>query len=102
VDAKNPADAQAQQRSQLDSRRVAAVQRFMDDYNAGRVPPVNFRVEVMDLADPSIQAFPIVGSDRMITTRGTYQRLLNNYQGVLPNTSAFGVSSGSSGGGGAP
>lgn len=82
VDAKNPADAQGQSRSELDSRRSAAIQRFMNDYNAGR--NVAFFVEVIDAADPSIASTPIAGTARQNSVTGAYQKLNNNYQGVLP------------------
>lgn len=100
VDAKNPVDAQAPARNDLDARRSAAIQRFMNDYNTGRVPAVAFHVEVMDVADPSVHSLPLAGSLRLNNVTGAYPRLVNSYTGVLPDTSAFGISSTSSGGGG--
>src|SRR5207247_5760679 len=96
LDGKNPVQA----RADLDARRAAAVQRFLNEYTVGRVPPVAFHVEVMDLADPSVHSLPYAGSIRLNNVAGAYPRLLNTYTGQLPDTSAFGISSTSSGGGG--
>ena len=94
------ADAQAERRSELDSKRVAAVQRFMSDYTSGR--NLTFHVEVHDVADPSVHSGPYAGTSRMAPVRGVQDELWNNYQGVLPlnmGTQGGGAATGPGGGG---
>lgn len=101
VDPKKPADAQTQRRTELDAKRTAAIQRFLNDYTSGRNQAVAFHVEVHDPADPSVPSTPYAGSNRMPPIRGVQEKLWNSYQGGLPmNQGGAGNAGGGGGAGG--
>ena len=87
----------------IDTSRIAAVQNFIGSLPVGQ-RGVNYEVSVANFADPSVPSGAVGGSTRPPNVQGAYNKLQNNYQGVLPGesgTSGGGGASGSGGGSGA-
>jgi uncharacterized membrane protein YgcG len=80
-------DQFSKDRSDLDSKRVQAMQRYLGAITAGR--PMAFNVAVHDAPTQGIEARPIGVA---------MQRLNNNFQGVLPGTAMGGGMGGVAGG----
>jgi uncharacterized membrane protein YgcG len=80
------------ERNDLNNRRIASIQRFLAIQTGGQG---GYNIEVHDPAEVGIAAVPITGSTRL-PVQGAYQKLQNNFQGVLPSAS---TSSGAGGGG---
>jgi hypothetical protein len=87
-DPANP-DRYDQGRADLDSRRIAAIQKYLNTQTAGR--HMDF---VVTIHDPS----PEVGLPA-VPAATTIQRLYSGYQGNLPSGAAAGVSGGGGSGG---
>jgi hypothetical protein len=79
-----PAAQILQMRAELDGRRMAAIQNFLAAQTAGHY---NFHIEIHDPAEVGIAALQIEGSLPPAGPRpvvGAYQKLQDNYQGLLP------------------
>jgi hypothetical protein len=94
------------ERLDLNNRRIAAVQKFLTVQTNGLAA---YQIEVHDPAEVGIAALQITGSGQPYPVIGGYQKLQNNFQGVLPgvgggssssSTSSTSSSSGGSSGGG--
>ncbi|MBX9680150.1 MAG: hypothetical protein K2X38_15425 [Gemmataceae bacterium] len=88
-------------RSELDQKRVAAVQRYLTSLNAGRHQPAAFDVAVHDAADPSMPGNMAHGNGRAINVLGSYMKLQNNFEGAVTTQVGGSSTAPGSGGGGA-
>ena len=91
-------DKLAQARSELDNRRVVAIQKYLAGITTGRSQTVAFEVAVHDLAEPGIDASPISGTQKNPIIKGAYPALKDNFKGKMPG--AEGVTLGGTGSGG--
>ncbi len=77
-------DKVAQARTELDTKRMAAVQKFMASVMTGRSHACTFDVAVLDVAEPGIAAIPIAGTLKNPVIKGAIPDLQNNYKGRMP------------------
>ena len=95
-----PPERVIEMRAELNSRRIIAVQRFLVAQTNGHDA---FTIDIHDPAEVGIEAVAINGQPPPGGPRpvvGAQQKLMDNFQGVLPNSSGTGSSGGS--GSGAP
>jgi len=79
-----PSDKAAQARSELDTKRVAAIQKYMASLMSGRSHAVSFEVAIHDQAEPGISATSIAGTLKNPVIKGAIPELQNNYRGKMP------------------
>jgi len=84
-------------RQEIDTARIAAVQKTLAAYMAARSTPVAWEVAVHDPAPVGLPA-TVVGGGNVIVT-GAYPRLTTNFQGVLGTVTGFTIGSGGGAGG---
>jgi hypothetical protein len=89
-------DKLAQARSDLDSRRIAAIQRYLASVMSGRGQMIAFDVAIHDRAEVGIAAIPI-GGNQVGIVKGAVPDLYGNYKGKMPGFE--GVTMTTSGGG---
>ena len=97
-----PADKLALARADLDSRRVAAIQRFMTGVMTSRNEMVEFSVAIHDPGDVGLPATPITGNLKNPPIRGSVPLLFDNFKGKMEERSGSlqGAGGGATGGGG--
>jgi hypothetical protein len=78
-----PPDKWAQARSDLDNKRVAAIQRYLASMMSGRSQAVSFEVAIHDQAEPGIAAMPIAGTRKPVID-GAVPGLYQTYNGKMP------------------
>lgn len=86
-------------RGDLNSRRIASIQRFMTAQTNGQA---TYAVEVHDPAEVGLAALQINGSlpiGMPLPVLGAYQKLQNNFQGLLPGQFGTGSAGGAGGSG---
>jgi hypothetical protein len=79
-----PPEKWAQARSDLDNRRVAAIQRYLASMMSGRSQAVSFEVAIHDQAEPGINATPIAGNLKNPVINGAIPQHYQNYKGRMP------------------
>jgi hypothetical protein len=86
-----PPEVFAQARSELDSKRIASVQKFLAAQTSGHA---HFVIDVHDPAEVGIAAVPIAGTMAPGAPRpvvGGYQKNWDFFQGALPNPGGTGL-----------
>jgi hypothetical protein len=78
-----PPDKFAQARSELDGKRIAAIQKYLAGMMTGRSQAVAFEVAVHDPAEVGIAATPIAGNQYPVI-KGAVPVLYENYKGKMP------------------
>jgi hypothetical protein len=89
----------ASRRQEVDAARVAAVQKYLGAYMAGRSTPVAWDIAVHDLAPVGLPATVVGGQPGVLAVTGAYPKLANNFQGVMGSATGFTITSGGGGGG---
>src|SRR5262249_44149173 len=89
-------------RTDLDMRRVRAIQEFLQAQTATRHLGYDFEVTVHDPAEVGIAAIPIGGNQPATLYRvfGSVPQLQGNFRGILPGGAGAGFGSTGGGGGG--
>ena len=91
-----PPEAFAQARSELDSKRIAMVQKYLAAQTSGHA---HFVIDIHDPAEVGIAAVPITGTAAPgllpFPIIGGYQKNWLSFQGVMSNLSGTGASGGS-------
>ena len=90
----------AEKRQELDTKRIASVQRHLSALMAGRSMPVAWDIAVHD-PDPAylpanVAGGAAAGSYNSVT--GAYPKLITNFQGVFGNAVGFSIPTGGGGG----
>jgi hypothetical protein len=94
-------DQFAAKRTELDTKRIASVQKYMGAIMAGRATPVAWDIAVHDPAPAYLPANVVGGGQRgSANVDGAYTKLLTNFQGVFGTVSGFTTPVGGAGGGG--
>jgi hypothetical protein len=91
-----PPDKLAQVRSDLDNKRIAAIQRYLASLMSGRGQMVAFDVTIHDQAEVGIAAIPI-GGNQVGIVRGAVPDLYNNYKGKMPGFEGVTITTGGGG-----
>jgi len=92
-----------QQRQEIDTQRIAAVQRYLTAVMAGRSTPVNWEVAVIDPAAVGLPASVLGGSTANATAvTGAYPQHLTTFQGAFGVVPGFTIPIGGGGAGGGP
>ena len=88
----------AQVRSDLDSRRVAAIQRYLAGTMSGYSHPVAFQVAIHDPAEVGLAATPVGGNlPKSLLIPGVIPQMQGNFKGKMDEKAGV-LSSGGSGG----
>jgi len=98
-DPKAPPEAYAMARSELDSKRLQAVHKYLTALTAGRNRGFDFIVAIHDPAPVGISATAIGGNTPPLQVQGAVPRLYSNFQGILPFTGVATQGGGGMGGG---
>ena len=84
----------AQFRSELDSRRVAAIQKYMTDIQNGHNHSVPYQVAIIDHAEPGMPALPISGNQSKFIIKGALPDNWNNFKGKMPGVEGVTLTTG--------
>ena len=94
-------DKLSKARSDLDNKRVAAIQKYLAGATSGHGQMVAYQVAVHDPAEVGISGTAIGGSGSLKNPviKGAVQELQNNYRGKMPGPDGM-IMTGTGGGGG--